>query len=277
MLMTKTYNLAEFNIIKFLDEVKEFDQALRDLIVSCPHKDGVLTVHINGALTAQQETDLQTLVDEHDSTPTSPFRIMELINNDFKGLPLENIDFKHHAKRDIALNKHVVMLPNGRPDKSEYFYNGDLVAEIRFSFQDQNYLMTEKKLHLYYVREDGTYSEPILIKHKIYDHTDLKDGSDAVKERIDAREEIVAGMKAFLSGVLMQALNQTIDQVIITITPFWDETKANRDKFIEFGTDEWKNQITVIDLGSTPHTYLAIPINQEGTTVKDYLIGSLNY
>ena len=277
--MKKQYPATAFNLVNFLNDIEAHSASLRSKIISAHFisADNVVEVNLQGTITSQDDDDIESIIGSHNSQPESPFKIMGLINPDFRGFPIENIDFKRHLRKDIALNKKVTMLPNGRPDKSQYYNGEDLICEIRFSFETENYLVTDRKEHLHQVREDGSYSEGFLIKHKIYDLTDLKDGSDAVQERIDARQEIVSSMKSFLSGVIMQALGQTIDQVIVTITPFWDETKVDRDKFIEFGTDEWKGDIANIDLATTAHTYLAIPIDQNGTTVKDYMIGRLTY
>lgn len=267
-------SVTQFNIEKFMLEI---DAQSKLLLAGTKLDVNGLTLYFANEITSADEAAFDTFVYSHDGTAPSPYRIMQYINDEFKGYPIENIDFSRHLKAQYALNKKVTMLPNGRPAKSEYFDENNVkVSEISFEFQDQNYLMVDRKEWLKYFREDGTACDPVLINHKIYDLSNVKDGAEAIQERIEARSEIVSGVKAFLSGVIMQALGQSIEQVIATITPFWDETKTNREKFIEFGTQEWLGQINAIDLGTTPHTYLAIPVAQ-GVTVKDYLMGALNY
>lgn len=275
--MIKQYPIVNFRLDNFLTEVEAISADLRGKITAIVHKNSVADIHLEGTLTLQDDTDLQSAIDNHKWQPDSPFRIKSLVNTEFKYLPVENIDFKRHLPADVALVKTVTMMPDGRPEKSEYTWNDTLYAEIRFAFQTANYLLTDRKEYLYYLREDGTYSDPILIKHKPYDLSKAKDGSDAIDERISARGQIVSSMKAVLSGIIMQAMNQNMDQVIVTISAFWDDSYTARKKFIEFGTDEWKQFIANIDLANTPYPYFAIPIDANGTTVKDYMLGRLTY
>ena len=171
------------------------------------------------------------------------YRIVYLINKQFQKLPLENIDFKRHMLPNIALNKKVTMLPNGRPDKAEYYNGTDLVAEIRFEFIDSSGLMIDRKEYLYYVKQD-----------------------------------IVSSMKAFLSGILMSGLGQSLEQVVETITPFWDACKIQREHFTELGKTDWKTWLENIDLNITPYTYLAIDIGggTEGCIGNSVIAFSLN-
>ena len=84
-------------------------------------------------------------------------------------------------------------------------------------------------------------------------------------------------MNSFLSGVLMQGLGMNMDQVIATINPFWDFYKNEREDFIDLGATTWLASMQAIDLQTTPYTWMAIPIDQNGTTVKDYIVARLSY
>ena len=206
------------------------------------------------------------------------YKIKDLVDGFYDDLPVNILDFKTCLKSDVSLDKTITMFDNGRPAKNQYFHNDILYAEIRFVFSDVNSLLTQRIEELYYIKNDGvTFSPKIVIKNRTYDHTDLTDGAIVVQERIDARNQIVASMKAFLSGVLMQALGQSMAQVVTTITPFWDETQADREHFIDLGTDAWQDALKAIDLTTTAYTYLSIPIDGNGTTARDYMAARLDY
>ena len=265
-----------FDIRSLMIEIE--DQANRDLVISTKHKDDELTLYFSRELTAGEAGYFQGIMDNHDHTLFSEFLVYGLTNPEFGGFPIENIDFKRHLRKDIALTKKVKKIPNGRPEWAKYYWNGDLIAEIEFIFDTSaGNLMTRRREYLYYYRGNGEKSYPILIKDKTYDMSDLHDGNLVVMERVQARESIVSEIKAFLSGVLMQALQQPLDQVVIAIKPFWDSFKLDRDDFIELATTDWRDALLAIDLTTTPYTFLAIPIDQNGTTVRDYIVSRLSY
>lgn len=297
--MKKQYTATGFNLSNFLNDVVAHSQALRDKIVAAQFlsQQNVVEMHLQGTITTQDDLDLQQLLDDHNAQPDSPYKIMSLVNPDFRGLPIENVDFKRHLRGDIALDKKVTMHSNGRPEKSEYYNGTDLVCKITFTFQDANFLLTERKEFIHQMKEDGSWSDGFLIKKKTYDHTHEVDGFLAVEERIDARKHIISSMKAFLSGVIMTVLQKDIIEVIEMISPFWDASEVQRRKFQEFGTEEWKGFISTLDLASAPafgtqaftdlvtsgdiknapYAYFKIPIDVHGTTIQDYMVGRLTY
>ncbi len=205
------------------------------------------------------------------------YRVIALVNREFEQLKLENIDFARHLRADVALNKKVSKLANGRPEKAEYYDGTDLVAVIEFDFTaDAENLLQRRREWLKYYKTDDTTSDPILIKDKIFDPTDLVDGETVIEERVQARTSIVSSMKAFLSGVLMQGLGMTLPQVITTIKPFWDEYKVERDDFIELGSPDWRDDLLAVDLATTPHTWMGIDVGG-GVTIRDYMVSRLSY
>jgi len=190
---------------------------------------------------------------------------------------ITEIDFKRHTRPEIALRKKTQIAPNGRPLKNDYYFNDELVATLTFEFTDQNSLMKTRKETINYIKNDGSSGPDILIKDKIYDHTDPDEGAECIDERIKSRKKIVGAMKAFLSGVIVQALQKPLPEVIGIITPFWDDCYKERDSFVEFGTSDWSQYLMGIDVANTAYTYLGIPINAEGVTVRDYMVSRLNY
>lgn len=276
--MDKTYSVTGFNYPKFLEEndAKSYRPKLYAATGIEPATTSI-TFHFSEDLTGAEVTALDADVAAHDPSASPQYRILALVNEEFKGIPIENIDFARHMGGAKALNKKTTMSLNGRPEKAEYYDGADLISEIQFEFTaNADNLVTDRKEWLYQYRDDGTKSDAILIKHKIYDHTDIADGAFVMKERVDSRTSIIDAVKATVSAVLM-AGGLTLDQVIATITPFWDETQVDREHFIEFGSQDWKNTLAAVDLNTTPHTYLAAVIDGNGTTVRDYMVSRLDY
>jgi hypothetical protein len=272
---TVIHDLTDLNISMFLDECSP---DLRSKIIALKQTPGKVIVNLTETLSTDLYNELYNVTLNHDPSLFSEFRIMSLINSEFLGFPLENIDFARHLKKDIALNKKVFKDNNGRPTRSEYYNDNDLVAEIEFIFTlTSSNLVQRRQEYLRYYRDNGTKSDSILIKDRIYDFTNLVDGELAVQERIDSRHSIVASMKAFLSNILMQALIIDMDQAVITIKPFWDEYHDDIDSFVELGVYNWRDGLIAIDLASTPYTWLAVPVDGEGTTIRDYMVARISY
>ena len=209
---------------------------------------------------------------------TINYKINSALREDFQDVSdITSIDFKRDTKPEIALAKTPIDLPNGRPSKNQYYHDGELVAELRFEFTDENSLMKTRKEVINYVKNDGTMGPDIVIKNRVYNHQNPSDGAECIAERTKSRTKIVGALKAFLSGVIMQATGQTVAQVIQTITPFWDDCQKERESFIEFGTGDWSTYLVGIDVANSAYTYLGIPINAQGVTVRDYMVSRLNY
>lgn len=272
-------NILSFNLENF---IKEISQDVKDILVSVKHESNTLHLFVSDTITTEQSESLSSFVQNHNSTPTSPYRVLKYVNEDFCGYPIENIDFVRHLKKDKSLNKKITMLPNGRPLKAEYFFGSELIAEIVFTFQvNSENLILKKDQHLFYHREDSTTQNPnksdaILIKTKTFNHLDLVDGGLVLEERVSSRKYIINSMKSFLAGVLMQALQKTLTEIIPIIKPFWDEYERERIDFIELGLHDWKNELINIDLQTTPHTYLSINV-APNVTIRDYIVQCLTY
>lgn len=281
--MEKLYTLESFNLINFLEEVQE---PLRSKITACVHKDGSLVVHFSSVLTSQDETDMVEYVANHDSTAKPGYRIMDLVKDEFQGYEINSIDFKRHLKNDVALDKVVSMLPNGRPEHSIYNYNNVNFAKIRFEIQDNGSLMTSRKEYLAYYKEDGTLGPEALIKSNTLDFTKEFDLSVAVDERVNARKYIVKAMKGYLSGILMQALGKSMGEIVALVTPYWDSCELERRHFEEFGSSDWKDDLVALDVSAmnlaapdmsvAPYPYLSIDLG-EGVTIRDWMVSKLTY
>lgn len=206
------------------------------------------------------------------------YKVNSLIAEDFEGLPIYTIDFKRHLKPSIALNKTVEKSMDGRPIKSNYYYNGDLIAVIYFEFlttpENLVYRRSEK---LKYILNNNQEGLEISIKEKTYDLTNPADGENVIKERVDARESIISNIKYFLIGIMQANTQQNLSEIIEVIKPFWEEYETERKDFIELGDNSWVEALSLIDLATTPHVWLNYVVNDEGTTVLSYIIWRLSY
>lgn len=271
--MERQYTKSKFNYDLFLSQIPG------SKVYAAKHSGTTLILYIKDDASEQDLAAIDAAVEAHDADSLSKYRIIDLLNEDFKYLPIENIDFVRHVKADIALNKVVTKGIDGRPIKSEYFYGDIIHAEIVFSFEatDDNILISRKET-LFYYKENGQKSPAILIKSKTFDPiSNPTDAELVVAERVNSRQAIVSGINGFLSGVLANALGITIPEVIVTIQPFWQEYEKDRLSFIDFGLPDWGNKLQLINLNSTVHTWLGIPVDNNGTTVRDYIVSRVLY
>lgn len=272
--MERIYQISEFHYPTLLGDVSS------GKVYSSKFDGSNLTLYINDDATQAELDEINTAVANHDTSHLSPYRITSYINEEFLSHHIENIDFVRHARADIAFNKVVTKGIDGRPIKAEYFAdNGDIVAEIIFDFvTTQDNILVSRKEWLYYYKENGQKSDSILLKKKIFDPiSNPTDAELVVSERVKSREAIVSGINGFLSGVLAQALQITIPEVIVTIQPFWQQYEKERLLFIDFGLPNWGNALQIINLATTTHTWLGIVVDANGTTVRDYIVSRVVY
>lgn len=209
------------------------------------------------------------------------YKVYALLSDTFKEYPVSCIDFKRHLKSDISLNKKIEKELNGRPKRSSYFYDDQLICWIDFEFKvnDDN-LVIERNESLTYLMIDETDGDPILIKAKKYDLTDLNDGESSIKERMLGRQSIMDSLHVFMAGVI-QAYNPDIDYIgIVTIVkPYWDECEKKRHDFVDLGTLEWEEELIALKIAgedATIYKWLFLDTGL-GMLIIDYLIYRVSY
>jgi hypothetical protein len=235
----------------------------------------------------QAHTDaLNTLLLQHDSD----FSFLEeqkvlgkdlLIQNNleerFKTYNFNSVDFKRHLKPEIALNKKVTRREDGRPDKAEYFF--DVAATINFYFiiDSDSGLVQRRTEELVYKKLDNTDSPKARIKDKIYDLNNSYDAAKVLEERRHGRALILDEIKATLLGVLSLANpNLTSTQVIGLGVQFFHDKEVLVNDFINLGTEDFKNDLANINLGTTTYTWLLVEISA-GVNLRDYIVSRLTY
>lgn len=212
-------------------------------------------------------------------------RVLDLVDDKFKGYHPSKIDFRLHLRADITLKKTVTMLKNGRPSKAEYSYEGEKIAEITFEFTaDAFNFMTRRREILGYVSKDGNIYTTWAIADQSYVHTDPYQMRERVKERKDARENIFSEIKSkidvFLAGYyLAQSPPWTYAQILTLGGEFWMAYSNRIDAWINTGTPALKTSIqndTEFDFFNL--TMPAALIGSEtDMTVREYVTDRLTY
>lgn len=203
-------------------------------------------------------------------------RILNLVHEQFKGLHPSKIDFRRHLRSDIYLQKSVEMLPNGRPHKSSYTYNGELIAEIEFVFEVNafNFMIRRKEL-LSYFRKNNTQSEQWVIADDIYDQNNPYHLREMMKERSESRVMIFEEVKAFLNGVLAQFYipqGKSYAEILTIAGQFWDKYSTPIDSWINVGAPQFKTMLSA----ETDFVFLDVPV-AAGVTVRSYILNKTSY
>lgn len=241
-------------------------EILGDSITDQPSLDALVAAHVYDANFGVATTIKDFIIGNY----TDPYYINQ---------PFNLFDFKNMLLRECATSKKTYKLANGRPQKAEYYIDGILVAVIYWTFTTTaSNVVTNKKLELVYIRPDNSESDKILIKNKDFDPTDqsIDDGALVMKERVDARNNILEGIKANLAGIIMAGLGKTMAETVVVIRPFWDEYSSQRSDFIELGAENWRTEMAALDLGVTAHTWLGIELAPT-YTVRDFIVEKLTY
>lgn len=272
----KTYIKESFSLELFLKEVEVTSNVLRSIINGTKKINNSLIIYYTRQLTEQETLDMETLVSNHDSSLFTYPRVFDQVDFEFKSYPVNKIDFTIHLQEGIVWSKSLYKHPNGRPDKAVYSYNGVDMAEISWEFLDApGGLFYQKSQFLAYYNTNGTLGTKFLIKKKLIDFTVPNQLAESINERVVARSSIVDEIKAVCSGALQVATQQSLEQIILMIKPFWDATRQDRENFVELATHDWRNYILNADLQT--YAWLGYPVDANGTTCQQYMLYRLGY
>lgn len=203
-------------------------------------------------------------------------RVSDIVQKEFKKLHPSKIDFRKHLLPDIYLQKNVIMLPNGRPQKAVYSYNGDLIAEIEFTFEVNAFnFMTRRTEKLAYYKISGEISQQWVIADDFYDISNPYHLREMMKERSEARALILEELKAFLNGVLAAYYipqGKTYPEILEIVGDFWAAYSNDIDSWINVGSPKFATNLTA----DTEFSFLNANVN-ETTTVKQYVLEKISY
>ncbi len=247
-----------------------------------------VTVEISTAL-----DDVLLLNDVSAPTPeeqllANDLRISSLVEPALIEAPFNVVDFKRHLLPPYTLNKVVTKNPDGRPNMSEYFWNGEKMAQIIFVFRNfpDSPLMMKRAEILNYVKKDGTFAPDIYIKSKVFDLQNPVDLQTLVAEREDARRNIINGMMGTISGIMVQSGYATSSaDASLKARAFFDLVEGDKNAFISIGTEDFKEFLLGIDLSQPEYDYtqggiygwLSLPLPAPLGSVRNYMSGALTY
>lgn len=204
------------------------------------------------------------------------FKICKYAERHYDEIIFNLFNFKTMLKKQHTVNKKTHMLDSGRPEKSMYYINNELMAIIYFTFtSNSDNILTNRREDLVYIDNSSIESEFVSIKNKDYDTTDINDAVIVLEERIKCRNFILQSLKMTIGNILKMQLNLTLIEVAQLIIPFWDEFNTQKINFIDLGTPELLISFQAIDLQTTEHSWLSNEIST-GVTLLDYMISKLN-
>jgi len=206
----------------------------------------------------------------------SNYRIAPYVDINFCDSRMHLVDFKRHLKSDIALDKKTEMNIDGRPDKSYYYYNDELMAIITFIFRknDDDLVISRSEI-LNYIKNDGSLSVDILIKNRTFNANNLHDASLMYEEVSNSRKNIIDSLYLFTVGVIRNYHPEYTLLEIKNLTSNFDVTTLTlRDHFIRLGTSGFKEWLQ--DSNNTSgETWLKYIVDENGITLCEYMISVL--
>lgn len=203
-------------------------------------------------------------------------RVFDLVHEQFKNLHPSKIDFRRHLRSEVYLQKTVSMLPNGRPDKAVYTYEGTPICEIQFVFEADalNFMRRRTELLAYYKR-DGERGEQFAIADDFYDLTNPYHLQLVMQERSEARAMIIEQVKAFLNGVLAQYYlpqGWTYPQILQVVGDFWNKYGMPINAWISVASPQFQAMLAAEE----DFEFLNITV-APGVNMKQYILQKTSY
>lgn len=226
---------------------------------------------------AERQLAFDNWANAYDQNKTDQeLRVIDIVDEQFAQWAPSKIDFRKHLKPNIYLQKNVIMLPNGRPQKALYSYNGELIAEIEFTFQTNAFnFMIRRIERLAYYKRSGGLSDQWVIADDMYDQNNPYHLREMMKERSGARALIIEEVKAFLNGVLAQFYlpqGKTYPEILEVAGTFWDKYSTPIDSWINVGAPQFHQTLTA----ETEFTFLDFEV-ATGVTVRAYVLNKTSY
>lgn len=202
--------------------------------------------------------------------------VMEYVDEKYNSFHPSKIDFRLHLKENLYFQKDVELLPNGRPQRSLYYYNGFLIAEIEFTFEVNEFnFMTRRTEKLSYYKRNGDKSDQWIIADDLYNINNQYHLREMMKERSESRSLILEGIKAFLNGVLASYYvpqGKTYPEILEIAGDFWGTYSNDIDSWINVGSPKFTNNLTA----DTTFDFLDVTI-AAGVDVRQYILSKISY
>lgn len=214
--------------------------------------------------------------------------VISLVHEMYRDYHPCKIDFARHLKPNVALNKKVTMLRNGRPQKADYYYGPDKICTITFDFTvTASNFVTRRKEFLTYYKFDGTPGDTYLIRDKIFDMSNFADMAERVEERVTARQYIMREIKAVIGAAMdyhyttlpPEGEKLTPQQVWTMAGAFWSALSPDIDAWYNTATSDFSTKL--VEAVDFPFLDKVIPtsISRETVdkTIRQYMIDRIVY
>jgi hypothetical protein len=226
---------------------------------------------------SQREQAFHDWANQYDQDQTAQeLRVLDHVADQYKNLPSPKIDFRAHLRENIYYQKNLIMLPNGRPQKALYSYEGVLIAEIEFIFEvDAFNFMTRRIEKLAYYKRNGTITEQWIIADDSFDRENPYHLREIMKERSEARSLILEEIKAFLNGVLASFYvpqGKTYQEILEIAGQFWAAYATPINSWINVGSPQFAVNLNA----ETNFPFLDVNI-AENVTVKQFVLSKIVY
>lgn len=203
-------------------------------------------------------------------------RVMDIIQKEFKKLHPSKVDFRRHLLPNIYLQKNVIMLPNGRPEKAVYSYNDELIAEIEFTFEVNAYnFMSRRVERLAYYKRNDDKSDQWVIADDLYDPSNPYHLREMMKERSEARSMIFEEIKAFLNGVFAAYYlpqGKTYGEILVIAGDLWNKFSTDIDSWINVGSPKFSTNLAA----DTDFAVLDFEVSA-GVTLRAWILNKTSY
>ena len=217
-----------------------------------------------------------------------PYRVYELVNEDFKNYHIENVNFKHHLKSDIALIKQKPTFDDReRPIEVDYKdEDGRLIARCKFEFELEpiTFFPKSKKVYLAYYRENDTLGDYFLIENEQY-----IDEHKVFDELITARKNRIKKIKALvIKNYQVSDPTKSFPEILIETALFFKTVSKAVNLFEETGIayipddpDFLVNQVLILSQevnGVLKYPFLNHPFYQDNSlTLEQVIISQVIY
>jgi hypothetical protein len=226
---------------------------------------------------AQHEDEYFAWANSFDMNRTGQeLRVLDYVQDSFLNLHPSKIDFRRHLKENIYLQKNILMLPNGRPQKALYSYNDELIAEIEFTFEVNDFnFMTRRIEKLAYYKRNDTTTDQWVIADDVYDVANPYHLREMMKERSEARSMIFEEVKAFLNGVFAAYYvpqGKSYAEILVIAGALWNKFSTDIDAWINVGSPKFSQNIA----DDTDFEVLDFQI-AAGVTLRAWILDKVSY
>lgn len=204
-------------------------------------------------------------------------KIYALVDDRFSDLPPNKIDFRRHLKDGIVLSKAIIMAINGRPVKAEYRNGNDLVAQILFVFETNDFNLVARRIErLGYFNLNGDIPEEYVISDEAWDLSQTYYLAKAVNERFMARGKIFDEVKAYINAIMLQSYlsnGKTYQDVLVDGYSFWKQYSTDIDAWFHIGAS---GPFVTRILADTEFAFLDLNIDAN-TTIRQWIVNRVSY